>query len=134
MKLVLDTNVVIAALISHGMCHELLEHCAINHEVVLSPFILDEVREKLVRKFEFSLHEADDVVHLLKSRFEIVKPLKLGAPICRDRDDDTIIGTALAGHCTFIVTGDQDLLVLSTVQSIRMVTPADFWALENRDA
>ncbi len=39
MKIVLDTNVLIAAFISHGTCNELLEHCALNHEVILSPFI-----------------------------------------------------------------------------------------------
>lgn len=45
MKIVLDTNVFIAAFISHGACHELLEHCAIRHEIILSPFIYDEFKE-----------------------------------------------------------------------------------------
>jgi len=130
MRLVLDTNVLIAAFITRGVCHELLEYCALYHEVVLSPFILAELEEKLVRKFGYSTREADDVARLLKSRFTVVTPTKLESPVCRDTDDDSILATALAGHCECVVTGDQDLLALQDVKGIRMVTPSDFWATE----
>ena len=130
MKIVLDTNVLIAAFISRGACNELMEYCALNHEVVLSPFILDEFKQKLVRKFGFTTGEAEDAVHLLESRFEVVKPREVAGPICRDADDDQVIGTALAGDCEYIVTGDKDLLDLRRVKQIRLVSPSDFWALE----
>jgi len=130
MKLVLDSNVLIAAFITHGVCNELLEYCAINHEIILSPFILDEVREKLIRKFDFSSREAGDVIQLLKSRAVLVTPHKLEKPTCRDPDDDIILGTAIAGSCECIVTGDKDLLALQCVQGIRVVTPSDFWTTE----
>ncbi len=130
MKLVLDTNVLIAAFIAHGVCNELLEYCAVNHEIVLSTFILDELRDKLVRKFEFSSREAEDVIRILKSRAVVVTPQELEEPTCRDPDDDTIIGTALAGNCDCIVTGDKDLLDLQCVQGIRMITPSGFWKTE----
>lgn len=130
MKIVLDTNVLIAAFISHGTCNELMEHCALNHEVVLSPFILDEFKRKLIHKFRLTTHEAEVAVNLLESRFEVVKPLDLAKPICRDADDDPVIGTALAGNCEYIVTGDKDLLDLRRVKQLRMISPSDFWALE----
>ena len=57
MKLVLDTNVLIAAFISRGVCNELLEHCVVNHDVVLSQFIFGELKEKLEGKFKFSARE-----------------------------------------------------------------------------
>ena len=53
MKLVLDTNVLVAAFISEGVCHELLEHCFLKHEVVLSNRILKELDETLQKKFKF---------------------------------------------------------------------------------
>jgi putative PIN family toxin of toxin-antitoxin system len=130
MKVVLDTNVLIAAFISHGVCNELLEHCAIHHEITLSPFILDEVREKLIQKFDFSIREAGAVIQLLKSRVVLVTPHKLQKPICRDQDDDNILGTALAGNCECIVTGDKDLLALQRIQDVRIVTPNEFWSTE----
>ena len=130
MRIVLDTNVLIAAFISHGTCNELMEHCALSHEVVLSPFILDEFTRKLIHKFRFTAHEAEVAVNLLESRFEVVEPLVLAKPICRDADDDQVIGTALVANCEYIVTGDKDLLDLRRVKQIRMTSPSDFWALE----
>lgn len=131
MKIVLDTNVLIAAFITHGTCNELLEHCAVNHEVTLSAFILDELKDKLVRKFGFTTHEADSAVQLLTSRCALVTPLALTKPICRDADDDNIFGTAFAGHCDCIVTGDKDLLDLRRVKGIRVISPSDFWTMED---
>lgn len=130
MRVVLDTNVLIAAFITHGACNELLEHCAINHEIIMSAFILDEVRDKLVGKFNFSSREAEAVLLLLKSRAVLVKPRALEKPTCRDPDDDLILGTAIAGNCECIVTGDKDLLDLDCFEGIRMVNPSDFWATE----
>ena len=130
MRLVLDTNVLIAAFISHGVCNELLEHCVLNHEVVLSKFILGEVKDKLTGKFKFSAREANAAVRLVKSRSEVVPTSPLPAPICRDPDDDTIIATAIAGQCACIITGDKDLLDLETVDSIRILSPGDFWQFE----
>ena len=45
LKVFFDTNVLIAALISRGFCHELLEYCVLTHTVITSNFILDEVEE-----------------------------------------------------------------------------------------
>lgn len=134
MKVVLDTNVLIAGFISHGTCNELIEHCAINHSVVLSPFILDEFKDKLVHKFGFAPQEAQSAVSLLRSRFEVVRPLELAERICRDADDDHVIGTALAGDCECIVTGDKDLLDLRHVKQIQMISPSEFWAFEEMKA
>lgn len=131
MKLVLDTNVLIAAFIARGVCNELLEHCAINHEIILSAFILDELKEKLMQKFECSRREVDDVVRLLKSRAVLVHPDKLADRMCRDPDDDQVLGTALAGNCDCLVTGDRDLLDLKSLQGIRIVSPSEFWSLEH---
>lgn len=61
MKLVLDTNVLVAAFIARGTCSELLEYCAVRHEIVLSPAILDELGDVLTRKFRFLPEEARQV-------------------------------------------------------------------------
>lgn len=132
MKIVFDTNILIAAFITHGTCAELLEHCAVVHEVILSRFILNELQDKLVHKFGFTSREADDVVRLLSTRCAILTPVELAEPICRDRDDDKIPGTALAGNCECIVTGDKDLLDLQKVKGVLIVNPSDFWTIESQ--
>ena len=132
MRIVLDTNVLIAAFIAHGVCNELLEHCALNHDIILSSFILDEVKEKLLKKFRFTSREANRVVRLLSSRGTTVTPQELAEPVSRDPDDDNVIATAVAGSCDCIVTGDKDLLVLKNALGIPVISPAYFWEFEGR--
>lgn len=133
MKVVLDTNVLIAAFIARGTCHELLEYCVHEHELVASDFILDETRKALVKKFHFSGTEATEAVALLNTRMTVVIPEPLPTPICRDQSDDAIIGTALAGACKCIVTGDKDLLVLKHYRGIDIISPDRFWRHEARN-
>jgi putative PIN family toxin of toxin-antitoxin system len=130
MRIVLDTNVLIAAFVSRGTCHELLEHCAIRHRVVLSPFLIAEFRTALVRKFRFPASEADEAAGLLESRFENVTPPPLRESVCRDPDDDHVIAAAVTAACECIVTGDRDLPDLRAVSGVRIVSPSEFWAFE----
>ncbi len=131
MRLVLDTNVLIAAFIARGTCHELLEHCVREHTLVGSSFVLDEFLDKLVEKFDFSAQEAGEARELLATRMIAVEPGTLGERACRDADDDSILATAVAGDCACIVTGDKDLLVLGAFRGIDIISPRDFWRYES---
>ena len=133
MKLVLDTNVLIAALIARGVCADLLGHCVLSHTIVASDFILDELRTHLVGKFKYTDQDADEAITLFKSQMEIVTPKSLDQPVCRDPDDDQILGTALIGQAECIITGDKDLLVLQQYEGIQIVSPSDFSDFETKD-
>jgi putative PIN family toxin of toxin-antitoxin system len=132
-RIVLDTNVLIAAFIARGFCHQLLEHCISHHHLVTSEFILNEVREKLVEKFKRTSEVNDEVVTLLRSRMEVVTPTGLNAPACRDADDDNILAAAVTGNCECIITGDKDLLVLKRFQDIDIFSPSDFQSVERTE-
>lgn len=132
MRLVLDTNVLIAAFIAKGVCAELLEHCIRRHTVVTSNFILNEFRETMAGKFKFTHEETEAALKLLAPRVVMVEPATLDSPVSRDADDDTILGTALTGQCACIVTGDKDLLVLKRFRAIDIVSPQDFGEYEVR--
>jgi putative PIN family toxin of toxin-antitoxin system len=133
MNLVLDTNVLIAALVARGLCADLLEHCVLSHTIVASQFILDELRRHLVGKFKYTELEADEAVSLLASQMIMVAPAPLDQPVCRDPEDDQILGTAVAAQADCIVTGDKDLLVLQQYKGIQIVSPADFADIETTD-
>jgi putative PIN family toxin of toxin-antitoxin system len=125
-KLVLDTNVLIAAFVARGVCAELLAHCAEAHEIITSEGLLEEYREKLTGKFRLNEDAAGDRVLLLRSVMQVVAPAPLDVPVCRDPDDDLVLATAAAGGCRCIVTGDKDLLVLGTFGEIDILTPGQF--------
>lgn len=126
MKVVLDTNVLIAALITRGVCNDLLDHCIRRHEIISSEFILGELQQHLIRKFNYSATETEEAIELLRSKMRVVRPTVLERPICRDPDDDVILGTAAAGSVACIVTGDKDLLILKRFGPIEIVSPAGF--------
>jgi putative PIN family toxin of toxin-antitoxin system len=132
MRLVLDANVLIAAFVARGVCAELLEFCVREHEPVTSEAILEEVRRNLVEKVKASAAQSDQTVRLLRTRFEVVEPVALEHPVCRDRDDDVVLGTAIAGRCDAIVTGDRDLLDLVTHGTITIISPRGFWSFEGQ--
>jgi len=132
MRVVLDTNVLIAAFITRGACSTLLEHCFNQHELITSDFILTEFRDKLIQKFNFKKQDVEEAIRLLQSKMEIVAPSTLEAPVCRDPDDDQILGTALAGSVACIVTGDKDLLVIKQFNQIEILHPSEFAEFEAR--
>ena len=126
MRVVLDANVLIADAIASGTCRRVVRHCLARHEVVLSDYILDEVRRTLVRKFELSTVFTDTAVSLLRGRSFVVEPATVDPRECRDPKDLPVLGTAVAGGADCLVTGDEDLLVLGSFRGVTILRPGDF--------
>jgi putative PIN family toxin of toxin-antitoxin system len=121
-RLVLDTNVLIAAIAADGLCRDLVRMRLRPHTVITSEPLLAELRSTLRAKFKIAPDELR-LLSLLRERAEVVIPASLDKRICRDPDDDIVVATALAGRADLIVTGDDDLLVLKRFRSIRILSP-----------
>lgn len=130
MKVLLDTNVLIAAFIAEGICSDLLEHCLRRHSLTISEFILNEFRHQLLHKFAYDAAEVDEAVALLRPRAVLVSPVDIKRTVCRDPEDDAILAAAVAGGVACIVTGDKDLLVLRRFGEIDILSPSEFSAYE----
>ena len=130
MRVVLDTNVLVAALVARGTCADLLEHCVRVHTIISSRELLDELEDVLVRRLRQRKTDARSAARLFEGTFTLVAPDSLATPVCRDPDDDEVLATALSGQCAVIVSGDRDLLVLDPFEGIRIMRPAAFWKWE----
>jgi uncharacterized protein len=130
-KLLLDTNVLVAAFVARGVCGDLLEHCVRQHIVISSQPLLDELREVLQRKFHQRAIDVRSAFQLFEETFTLGTPGALEPPVCRDSDDDVVLATALAGECAAIITGDEDLLVLDLFRGIRVLATSAFWKWES---
>jgi predicted nucleic acid-binding protein len=51
---------------------------------------------------------------------------------CRDKKDDKFLALAISGQADFIVTGDEDLLVLNPFREVVIMSPADFFERINK--
>lgn len=97
---------------------------------VLIEFILQEFQNKLVGKFNYEKKEVEEALHLLLSRSEVITPIPLVTQISRDPDDDNILAVALSGNCDCIISGDKDILDLTDVKSLVLISPSEFWKYE----
>ncbi|WP_447974454.1 PIN domain-containing protein [Nitrospira sp. Kam-Ns4a] len=92
-----------------------------------SSFLFEELHRVLTRKFGYSRQEANEVVALLRPQLVLVTPQPLDSPACSGPDDDKIVGTALAGGCRCLVTGDKEVLALKRYKTVDIIAPGDFW-------
>ena len=130
MRVLLDSSVLIAAYISRtGVCADLLEDVLMEHELIISDFIVGELARKLKEKFHFPDDEIAEVRNSVLAAAQRVEPVDLPEGTCRDPNDLPVLGTAVAGHADVLVTGDKDLLVLGAFEGVSIARPGDFWRL-----
>ena len=125
-RLVIDTNVLVSAFVGHGKPRRLVSELLRKHQVIVSPQLLAELADVLSReKVGASQYQIGRFVSLVARSASIVTPLSIPGSVPEDPDDEVILGTALRGHATHIVTGDRHLLNLGTFRGIRLVTVAE---------
>jgi putative PIN family toxin of toxin-antitoxin system len=127
-RIVLDSSALIAAAISRaGVCAELLEDVLTHHELVISDFITHELRRKLRDKFNFPESEVRQLQRFLGKVATAVVPADLSMDVCRDPADIPVLGTAVAGNASILVTVDKNLLTIREFQGIAIIKPGEFW-------
>lgn len=127
MRVVLDTNVIVAAFAARGICAEVFEVCIAEHDLVVSEFMLREILSSLSKKVKLPKHVVRDVIDYLRDVAEIVEPDTIDRSVCRDNDDLAVIGTATKGNVSCIVTGDTELLSRKHYRGIDIISPREFW-------
>jgi len=124
----LDSSVLIAAYISRaGTCASLLEDTLNDHDWIISDFILAELSRKLRDKFKYPEDEIAEIREAAMIAAEFVTPDEIASGACRDPNDLSILGTAVAGKAHVIITGDKDLLALTAFRGIPIIRPGEFW-------
>lgn len=129
MKIVLDTNVLVSALIKGGKPRDLLfKIIRGKHELILSMEILEEfgrtANNLKIRRYV----EEQDVARFLKdiaSAARIVKTKSRFKVVSEDPSDDYILRTAYDGKADYIVSGDKHLLKLKEFKGIKIISASE---------
>ena len=133
MRVVLDTNTLVSALLSpHGPPRRLLDGArAQTYELYSSPVLMAELldvvsREKFARRFAEAGLIPLAFVGEIRRLASMATPASVPRVIADDADDDQVLACALAGNADLIVSGDRHLLGLGgTYQGIQIATPAE---------
>ena len=132
MRVVLDTNVLLSALVFPGSKpdHVLQRVRGGEVELFLSSFILAELERILRDKFRLTKRQMDDRVTVIRRMAAIVEPTERIALVVAKDDDNRILECAVAVRADDLVTGDKEhLLPLRSIGTTQIVTPAAFLEL-----
>lgn len=131
MRAVLDTNVLISAVIATGVPHKLLvKGFNQEYQIVVSVETLTEFRETLLKYPERFHMDEDDVqteVETIRYFAEFVNPQEDITAVEDDPDDDKFLEAAVAGDVEYLVSGDGHLLSLDSFRGIDIVEPRTFY-------
>jgi putative PIN family toxin of toxin-antitoxin system len=126
-RVVLDTNVLIAAFATRGICEDVLRTVLAEHQLVASKFILDELERVLNDKLKMPAARVRELTAFIRQTALIVKPKDPATWPASDPDDQWIVATALCGEAQILVSGDRDLQNAPGNISIEILTPREFW-------
>jgi putative PIN family toxin of toxin-antitoxin system len=129
LRFVLDTNVVISALLlPRSIPRQSFDKAIDQGEILLSLPILTELNDVLSRKrFDRYLSE-EERMRFLAALVKQAKLIEITETIteCRDAKDNMFLELAVSGNADCIISGDQDLLVLHPFRAIPILTPTAF--------
>lgn len=127
MKVFLDTNVLVAAFATRGLCEDVLRGVLTGHELILGTRVLEELEQVLMGKLRMPPGRVASVTSFLESESLVIDPKKPAAWPKSDPDDRWIAAAALEGGAEIIVSGDRDLLEAAKESPIPIVSPREFW-------
>ena len=127
MRVFLDTNVIVSATATRGLCADVFREVLLSHELIVSEPLLTELSRVLSAKFGADEEMIESVIRILKQEKIFSQPLDLPDLTIRDRDDLLILASALAGRAEVLITGGKELLALGSIHTLEIISPRQFW-------
>ena len=122
-RAVIDTNVLVSALIHDGKPRKLILELLNRHTVILSRQMLAELADVAGRdKFHVTGSQIERFLSIMVKMAKIVPDNALFKEVASDPDDDVVLNAAYTGKADYIVTGDKHLLTLNNFKKTKIVT------------
>lgn len=127
MKVFLDTNVLVSAIATRGLCADVMREVLSSHQLVISAPLLDELRRILTEKIGLPEDVISDFFDLLRQDAIYSTAEKILDIDFPDPEDIPILSSALDGGADCLITDDKALLELGTLSNMAILSPRDFW-------
>lgn len=132
-RALLDTNVLVSGLIGRaGPPRRLLDAWLDGRYIlVTSLYQVQELNHvlsypRLAERLALSGAELDTILAAMLSQAEVVVAQLDLSGVTRDPKDDPLVGAAVLGNVGYLVSGDEDLLVLKEYEGVTITTPGEF--------
>jgi len=129
MRVVLDTNVIIASFASRGLCHSIFEICLDRTEIIISSFLMKELKTNLSKKLHLPQQLITDIIEFLSKNAISIEIDTYPKDICRDTDDAKVLALACKSNAAYLITGDKELLDLKKYKDTKIISPRQFWGI-----
>ena len=127
MKVMVDTNVLFSAILfPKGQAAKAFTHCLMHHELVISTYVIDELKRVIAKKYPKNISAID--AFLEKLSFSLVyTPVKIDQQQFKIRDpkDYPVLYTAMIENVDVLLTGDSDFKD-TDITHPEIVTPKEF--------
>ena len=127
MRIFLDTNVLVSAFASRGLCAEILELILLDHDLITGRNVLLELQRALREKIKLPVGRSNEIVDFVSGEATLVVDKAKPARLDIDVADALVVGEALGGNAELFITGDAALLRIGTVGALKMLSPRQLW-------
>jgi putative PIN family toxin of toxin-antitoxin system len=127
MRVLLDTNAIVSAVTTRGLCADVFRAVLAAHELVTCPQVLQEVRRILSIKFGVPEPLIAEYLELIGQDAIVADSVDLPDLPIQDQDDVEIVAAAINARADVLVTGDHGLQSLKNIGKVRIISPREFW-------
>jgi len=128
-RVFLDTNVLVGAFATRGLCADVLRHILAEHDLIIGEVVIVELRRVLRDRIKIPAPVITSIEQLLRDQIVVPKPSEPHSLPIRDPDDRWVLASAVAGKADVLVTGDSDLLDMTSQSPITIVDPRGLWIM-----
>jgi putative PIN family toxin of toxin-antitoxin system len=129
LKVFLDTNVLVSAFATRGLCADVLRRVLLEHDLVTSELVIEELRRVLRVRIKLPESMIDEIESLLREHEVVPSPRTPADLAIRDVADRLILAAALDAKADVLVTGDRDLLDVAAAAPVPILDPRGFWTM-----
>jgi len=127
MKVFLDTNVLVSAVATRGLCADVLREVLRHHHLIISSELLKELENVFRKTLGLPQNMVLEFIAVIKQDSQLSTSSPLLNVKIRDKDDLLMLSSALNGGADLFITGDKELLGMKSVKNMDIVSPRMFW-------
>jgi putative PIN family toxin of toxin-antitoxin system len=129
LRVFLDTNVLVSAFASRGLCAEIFEMVLLEHQLILGRSVLGELEKALRNKVKLPARDCAAILSFLIDEAALLVENSDPVTANVDQDDAIVLGDAVKGGAAAFVTGDAKVLRLGHHGTLAIFSPRACWEI-----